>query len=252
MSLEAITWALRQEMKPAVRKLIFIKLCDNADDATGLCFPSLANIASVAGCDVRTVQRHLRELEASGLVKIVEKGGTSRKIRRANTYRVTMGWSKYGAAECQGTPGTMSPTPPAECQGTPGSLPDQPLIEPFSKEPVGKASRQKPRLTPRELMEIARLWNAMASEAGLPSVDLELWESSLSISRLRKLSEKSATLRNLELYSALFEAISLDDGLCGRRPPKPGHKNSWRCTLHWLTERDNLQKTIEQLRAESS
>jgi DNA-binding transcriptional ArsR family regulator len=48
-------------------------LSDHANSKNGLCWPSMNRLASVLGCSVRTVQRHLHVLKDKGLLEFVER-----------------------------------------------------------------------------------------------------------------------------------------------------------------------------------
>ncbi|SBS37118.1 hypothetical protein VTO7225_02641 [Vibrio toranzoniae] len=55
-----------------ISKLVLLKLADNAD-ARGVCFPSLNYLAQYCEVSVRTVKRHLNELEKQGFVKRIKR-----------------------------------------------------------------------------------------------------------------------------------------------------------------------------------
>jgi DNA-binding transcriptional ArsR family regulator len=48
-------------------------LSDHANSKSGLCWPSMNRLASILGCSVRTVQRHLHVLKDKGLLEFVER-----------------------------------------------------------------------------------------------------------------------------------------------------------------------------------
>jgi DNA-binding transcriptional ArsR family regulator len=48
-------------------------LSDHANSKNGLCWPSMNRLASILGCSVRTVQRHLHVLKDKGLLEFVER-----------------------------------------------------------------------------------------------------------------------------------------------------------------------------------
>lgn len=62
--------------------LVLLALADFADD-TGLCWPSVSRIGEMTRQSARTVQRHLSELEARGLIERTERceHGMSTKYR---------------------------------------------------------------------------------------------------------------------------------------------------------------------------
>ncbi len=51
----------------------FQALADHANNRTGLCWPRMSRLAAILGRSVRTVQRHLHQLQALGLIEIVER-----------------------------------------------------------------------------------------------------------------------------------------------------------------------------------
>lgn len=80
---EKLAWKLEM---PSAKKLIFLALCDWADQH-GICFPSVDAIARRGGVKERQCQRLLKELRKEGLVSVVgnEAGGA-----RSRTYRVNL------------------------------------------------------------------------------------------------------------------------------------------------------------------
>ena len=67
MSIEAVSWALKQDVPPA-EKLVLVSLADHHNRATGLCIPGQASVGEQTSMSVRTVQRHLKSLEGRGLI----------------------------------------------------------------------------------------------------------------------------------------------------------------------------------------
>jgi hypothetical protein len=63
MSIRAMNWAWSQRTGSPSAKVVLMKLADYADDG-GFAFPSVARIAMQCEMSERTVQRHLRALEA--------------------------------------------------------------------------------------------------------------------------------------------------------------------------------------------
>jgi len=64
------------------RKAIAVAVADHADHDGGSVFPSIARIAAKVEWSERTVQRTLRELEAIGLLIVVNEGGAGPKDTR--------------------------------------------------------------------------------------------------------------------------------------------------------------------------
>lgn len=67
MSVELMGWAFKQDIRPGP-KLVLLSLADHANGHTRLCIPGQKAIAEQCSMSVRTVQRHLETLEASGLI----------------------------------------------------------------------------------------------------------------------------------------------------------------------------------------
>lgn len=68
MSIKYMTWAWEQPLPP-VKKLILLKLADNANDA-GIAFPAIRTVAAQCSISPRTAQRIIHSLSERGLVRI--------------------------------------------------------------------------------------------------------------------------------------------------------------------------------------
>ncbi|MDH5929434.1 helix-turn-helix domain-containing protein [Vibrio lentus] len=71
-----------------ISKLVLLKLADNAD-ARGVCFPSLNYLAQYCEVSVRTVKRHVNELEKQGFVKRIKRFDDSGR-QRCNIYQLRL------------------------------------------------------------------------------------------------------------------------------------------------------------------
>lgn len=89
MSIEAMSWVWKQDVKPAAAKLVLLALADHANP-DGYCWPSILRIAGMVGLTSRQVSTHIRSLEAKGLV---ERGDRRRKDGqyRGWTYTLPIG-----------------------------------------------------------------------------------------------------------------------------------------------------------------
>ncbi|MGT5450337.1 helix-turn-helix domain-containing protein, partial [Escherichia coli] len=80
MSMELMVKAMKIRVGNPLRKLVLIKLADNASDQ-GECWPSYQHIADQCEISKRSVMNHIAALCESGLVKKVtrkgEKGNSS-------------------------------------------------------------------------------------------------------------------------------------------------------------------------------
>lgn len=67
MSVQAITWALAQMVKPSGRKFTLVALA-NYSDGEGACFPGQKKLAMDTSLSERSVWKYLRDLEAEGYI----------------------------------------------------------------------------------------------------------------------------------------------------------------------------------------
>lgn len=101
--------AFNIEVGNPLRKLVLLKLCDNANDA-GMCYPSIAHIANVCEMSTRAVQNHIRALEKAGIVKRVErKCGTT---NTSNMYLITLPKPKEDTPPAPDAPPYAPDSPP--------------------------------------------------------------------------------------------------------------------------------------------
>ncbi|PNF10517.1 helix-turn-helix domain-containing protein [Enterobacter cancerogenus] len=87
MSMSLMVQAMKARVGNPLRKLVLIKLADNASD-TGECWPAVATIAYECEISERSVQTHIRQLVKDGFVRVEERKD-SRGINRSNIYHLT-------------------------------------------------------------------------------------------------------------------------------------------------------------------
>ena len=85
MSLEAITWAFRQDI-PGTAKLVLLALANRADDETGQCWPGVTRIAKDASCSTRSAQVHIAALARNGFIEIQRVYASTNGRQRSNRY----------------------------------------------------------------------------------------------------------------------------------------------------------------------
>ena len=71
MSMEAVAWAFRQEVKPSGAKFVLVALA-NYENPRGI-FPGQATLGKMTGQSERTVRNHLDALEADGIIRREER-----------------------------------------------------------------------------------------------------------------------------------------------------------------------------------
>lgn len=151
MSVQAISWSLKQRTGSPSAKAVLFTLANYADE-DGTCFPGQERLALETDQSVDSVQRRLKELEALGLISRERRGGSG-EGRSSDRYRLHLdqlvldlkpGASK--AAECGVAPGAkpqsaglpkaarMGATPQIEDGNTAAvrlSTIDEPSVEPL-------------------------------------------------------------------------------------------------------------------------
>jgi DNA-binding transcriptional ArsR family regulator len=88
MSMELMVKAMKTKVGNPLRKLVLIKLADNASDQ-GECWPSYQHIADQCEIDRSTVRKHIKQLAEQGLLRIENREGP--KGNSSNLYYLTLG-----------------------------------------------------------------------------------------------------------------------------------------------------------------
>ncbi|MGP2964119.1 helix-turn-helix domain-containing protein [Serratia ureilytica] len=111
MSMEMMVRAMKIKVGNPLRKLVLLKLADNASDQ-GECWPSVPYIAEQCEISERSVQNHIRQLVKDGLVRI-EKRLAENGLNRSNVYHITLSGSGANPAPpgAAPAPGGESPAP---------------------------------------------------------------------------------------------------------------------------------------------
>lgn len=150
MSMTLMVAAMKLRVGNPLRKLVLIKLADNASDV-GECWPSYQHIADQCEISKRSVMNHITALCESGLLrKEIRKGGP--KGNSSNVYFLTL---DGGAPPAPGVvqkihPGSAGAAPPSESAalgGSAGAAPRtshslepvmEPVIEPITPQAAAK------------------------------------------------------------------------------------------------------------------
>lgn len=120
MSMELMVKAMKTKVGNPLRKLVLIKLADNASDQ-GECWPSYQHIADQCEISKRSVMNHINTLCGAGLLrKEIRKGGP--KGNSSNVYYLTLS----GAADSLGVVqeihhGSAAGSPPSAADSLGGS-----------------------------------------------------------------------------------------------------------------------------------
>lgn len=143
MSIKLMTMAFNAYVFNPVRKLILIKLCDNAND-DGVCWPSYAKIADQCEVSRRCVMEHIKWLSDNGFLVIESRfkdGNQSSNCYTISTQKLMESSASYGE-NC--SPPSDPGSPPLVNVVHPPSDPGSPrtIIEP-SKESNDLVSAKK-------------------------------------------------------------------------------------------------------------
>lgn len=76
MSMRLMVQAMKIKVGSSARKLVLLKLADNANDE-GECWPSYSNISAQTEMSERSVMRHVLVLESAGMVEIIRRPNQS-------------------------------------------------------------------------------------------------------------------------------------------------------------------------------
>jgi hypothetical protein len=88
MSMNLMVLAMKAKVGNPLRKLVLIKLADNASD-TGECWPSYQHIADQCEISKRSAMAHIKQLAAFGFLKIEHREGKHHK-NSSNLYHLTI------------------------------------------------------------------------------------------------------------------------------------------------------------------
>ncbi len=94
MSMELMVKAMKTKVGNPLRKLVLIKLADNASDQ-GECWPSYQHIADQCEIARSTVKTHIRELERAGLVR--REFRRNGELNQSNVFHLNL-WGGAAAA----------------------------------------------------------------------------------------------------------------------------------------------------------
>lgn len=131
----------------ATLKLVLLALADFADDSGGNIFPSIQTLAWKASMSVRSVQRHLRDLEARGWLVQVEPARHDRPARyrlRVDVLRELRGdavapGDSYGGAGATTAPGGVTSTTSRGVTVSPNPSVEPPEKHPSQEPPEARA-----------------------------------------------------------------------------------------------------------------
>ncbi|WP_455871653.1 helix-turn-helix domain-containing protein [Serratia proteamaculans] len=237
MSMELMVRAMKMKVGNPLRKLVLLKLADNANDQ-GECWPAVQYIAEQCEISKRSAQNHIQQLVKDGLVRIEERKAEN-GLNRSNVYHLVL--NSYGA---DAAPYGANPAPMgASAAGGrvqelhPESVSLEPVIEPIPPNPQAGDDADAPGKLPKvNYQDVADAYNEILGDR-LPKVQ------ELNDKRKRQIKRLLGELHEstLDAVKAYFETFGDAAG-----PFYFGDNNrSWRAGFDYLLRSDVLVKTRE-------
>lgn len=140
MSMNLMAKAMSIKVGNPLRKLVLIKLADNANDK-GECWPSYQHIADQCEISKRSVMRHIDDLCEVGMLRKEYRPGP--KGNSSNVYHLSLDGDRksLGVMTESHPPSDRESLPPSDRESPRTSHSFEPVIEP-KETPVAKASPQ--------------------------------------------------------------------------------------------------------------
>lgn len=141
MSIALMTLAWKSSL-PAGRKMVLLALCDNANDQ-GECFPSVPMLATKCSMGERTVQQHITDMEALGIVTREMRNGRS-TIYHIDPRKFCTPAETAPPQISHPTPAESAPPPPQNLHHTPADFAPITINEPSIEPPKKRQGRVSP------------------------------------------------------------------------------------------------------------
>jgi len=232
MSLPHINAVFASDLDPYER-LVMLALADRADEKTGACYPSTADICARTGMKDRGVQNVVKRLIELGVLSVVWGGGRHQR----NTYTIKLNTAPdavYFEKPRTGntvshaeTPHAMPETPHPTTLNTAPDAGEPPIT---TIEPPEEKVTRFPAL---ELKSCIDHFNAVAARVGWPQVQIFGADRRTALSR-----RISDTGGQAEWCEAIDRAA--------RSPLLTGNNDrGWKADFDWLAKPKNFTKLME-------
>lgn len=212
MSMELMVKAMKIRVGNPLRKLVLIKLADNASDQ-GECWPSYQHIADQCEISKRSVMNHITALCESGLVKKVSRKGE--KGNSSNIYLLRLDGAKDspgGSANnslpsAANSPGGAGVAPGGSAGDSPRTSHSfEPVKEPVNEPTIGApADASAPARSARQEYspEFEQAWQEYPKRAGgnSKSAAFKAWKA-----RIREGIKPETMLDGVRRYAAWVRA----------------------------------------------
>ena len=248
MSMELTAKALDTEVGNSLRKLILVKLADNANDQ-GIAWPSHQHLADICETTRRSVITHLGKLAAMGFISIKQRK-TAADRNQSNLYFLHPDkWPKVQRTQNKAGCENFSPLEEEAEENTSEKLshsskPNTPSSDPTSLTSSDPISQRTSHSLEPIKENICNLGKADFSAEQI----VELFNQFLpSLPKVKKLTSTRISaitartkqeLKTLNAWRDFFDAVSNSDFLMGKT-------SSWQATFDWITKESNFVKIIE-------
>jgi hypothetical protein len=206
MSMELMVKAMKAKVGNPLRKLVLLKLADNANDQ-GECWPSYNYIAEQCEMSRRSVMDHVKKLELSGFLRREYRKGV--KGNSSNVFHLNFDEKSGLGGESPALGGESAALPPSESPALPSESPALPLVnllhpEPVTLEPVNESLKDLVTTSSKSALDFS-LW------PDLPSY--QVFQDWLAVRKQKKAKLTQTAVNRLapHLVKAVAAGCSVDD-----------------------------------------
>ena len=206
MSMELMVKAMKAKVGNPLRKLVLLKLADNANDH-GECWPSYSYISEQCEMSRRSVMDHVKKLEKSGFLRREYRKGV--KGNSSNVFHLNFDENNSLGSETPALGGESAALPPSESPALPSESPALPLVnllhpEPVTLESVNESLKALPTTSKKSALDFSK-WPALPSE--------QVFKDWLAVRKQKKAKLTQTTVNRLarHLVKAVEAGCSVDD-----------------------------------------
>jgi hypothetical protein len=160
--MELMVKAMKAKVGNPLRKLVLLKLADNANDQ-GECWPSYNYIAEQCEMSRRSVMDHVKKLEKSGFLRREYRKGV--KGNSSNVFHLDFDENTGLGGESAALPSESVALPPSESAALPSESAALPLVnllhpEPVTLEPVNESLKDLVTTSKNSALDFSK-WPAL-------------------------------------------------------------------------------------------
>jgi len=212
--MELMVKAMKAKVGNPLRKLVLLKLADNANDH-GECWPSYSYISEQCEMSRRSVMDHVKKLEKSGFLRREYRKGV--KGNSSNVFHLNFDENNGLGSETPALGGESPALPPSESPALPSESPALPLVnllhpEPVTLESVNESLKDLVTTSKKSALDFSK-WPALPSE--------QVFKDWLAVRKQKKAKLTQTAVNRLtpHLIKAVATGCSVDDvfALCASR-----------------------------------